>query len=191
LEQLLADQGDTLLAVAKDAIKHGLAHSTKPSTKANSFPAPLRKIGASFVTLYQGDTLRGCVGTSNAHRPLVVDVAANAYAAAFSDSRFSRLEHREFSGLAFQVSLLTEPCPLAFEDEPSLLSQLRPHIDGVVLDCDGKQALFLPQVWEKLPDAKEFIDQLKLKAGCNTDFWSPSVKAWRFETRSTSSKKTA
>lgn len=188
LEQLLTDHGDTLLAIAKDAIEHGLVHSTKPVTDASLFPSPLRRNGASFVTLYQGDALRGCVGTSNAHRPLTDDVAANAYAAAFSDSRFSRVDHREFPGLTFQVSLLTEPCPLAFEDERSLLSQLRPHIDGVVLDCDGKQALFLPQVWEKLPDAKEFIDQLKLKAGCNTDFWSLSVKAWRFETRSISSK---
>jgi AMMECR1 domain-containing protein len=54
---------------------------------------------------------------------------------------------------------------MRFADEADLLAQIRPGEDGLILECDGKRATFLPQVWESLPDKAQFIGQLLRKAG--------------------------
>ncbi len=65
--------------------------------------------GATFVTLFSHETLRGCIGTLEARRPLGVDVRANAVAAAFSDPRFPPLRRDEFPDTRVEVSLLSAP----------------------------------------------------------------------------------
>jgi AMMECR1 domain-containing protein len=66
-------------------------------------------------------------------------------------------------------------------NEAALLAQLRPRIDGLLIK-DGQQgALFLPSVWEQLPDAPNFLRTLKNKAGMAPDHWSPTFQAWRFQ----------
>jgi len=127
----------------------------------------LKEWRASFVTLQLGEELRGCVGTLEAQRPLADDVAENARAAAFQDTRFKPLAREEFSRTDIEVSLLSAPKRLLFEDHADLIAQLRPGVDGIILEQgDGeKRATFLPQVWEGLPDPEQFIAHLKQKAG--------------------------
>ena len=71
---------------------------------------------------------------------------------------------------------------MTFKDEADLLSQVRPHRDGLVLQDHGRRGVFLPSVWEQLPDARNFLNHLKRKAGLPETHWSDTVQIWRYVT---------
>jgi AmmeMemoRadiSam system protein A len=139
---------------------------------------------ATFVTLRLGDVLRGCCGSIEARTSLAEDVWRNAWASAFADPRFPPLTAVEYAQIDLHVSVLSPLERVPVTSERELLSILRPHIDGVLLQLGAARATFLPAVWESLPDPAEFVEQLKLKAGWRSDFWSPQIEAWRYQTES-------
>src|SRR6266568_3871106 len=159
-----AEHGRKLLQIARASISEVLGTGSRVQDADEPW---LKEWRASFVTLQLGEELRGCVGTLEAQRPLADDVAENARAAAFQDTRFKPLAREEFSRTDIEVSLLSAPKRLLFEDHADLIAQLRPGVDGIILEQgDGeKRATFLPQVWEGLPDPEQFIAHLKQKAG--------------------------
>ncbi len=176
-----AAQGRMLLTLARDAIARKLGTADPDSSWPDSFhPAWLDEPGAVFVTLTQQDELRGCIGSLEAHRPLGEDLRANALAAAFNDPRFPPLGKEELDITRVEVSLLSRPEPMSFVDEADALAQLRPGIDGVILTCGWHRATFLPQVWEQLPDPRQFMAQLKRKAGLAPDLWSEDFHLSRY-----------
>ncbi|HET7879372.1 MAG TPA: AmmeMemoRadiSam system protein A, partial [Acetobacteraceae bacterium] len=124
--------------------------------------------------------LRGCIGSAASYRPLAVDVTHHAFNAAFRDPRFPRLEWLELPGLELSISVLTPPQPMVFAGEADLLRQLRPGIDGLIIEDADRRALFLPGVWEEVPDARQFLSLLKLKAGLPEAHFSPTLQAQRF-----------
>jgi AmmeMemoRadiSam system protein A len=137
--------------------------------------------GAAFITLRRRDgALRGCIGSAVATRPLIVDVVAHAFNAAFRDWRFPRLDWLELAGLSLSVSVLTPPSPMRFADEADLLAQLRPGMDGLIIEDLGRRSLFLPSVWEELAEPRQFLTALKLKAGLAAQHFSPGFQAQRF-----------
>ena len=117
-------------------------------------------------------------------RPLVEDVHANALAAAFHDSRFEPLRTHEWPGLQVEVSVLGEAEPLSLANEAEARAALRPGVDGVIFEWREARATFLPQVWQQLPDAGDFLAALKRKAGLAADFWSTEVRLSRYRVRS-------
>jgi len=173
------DLGVVLLRLAREAVGEKLGFGMPLPSPFAALDAP----GATFVTLHRLGQLRGCVGTVTAWRPLDEDVRANAVAAAFRDPRFVPLVKAEFADLAVEVSLLEPPRPLAATDESHALAQLRPGIDGVVLECGRHRATFLPQVWEQLPDPLEFLGALKRKAGLSARYWGDDVRISSYEVR--------
>ena len=158
-----AAAGRTLIEIARGAIANGLALSSVP-VKRNHLPWLLQP-GATFVTLTKGGELRGCIGSLSATRALGQDVASNARAAAFEDPRFPKLTREEWSSCAVEVSLLSAPKTIRFAEEADLLAQIRAGEDGLILECEGKRATYLPQVWEGLPDKRQFLRELVKKAG--------------------------
>ncbi len=127
--------------------------------------------------------MRGCIGSLQAHRDLAGDVRANAVAAALRDPRFEPLSAAELGRTRVEVSVLTPAQPLTFRSEAEALAQLRPGVDGVIFTCGRHRSTFLPQVWEQLPDATQFMAQLKRKAGLAADFWSEDVQLSRYQVR--------
>ena len=176
----LSAHGAEMIALARSSIRHGLAARMPLSVSAADHSPLLREPAASFVTLRIAGELRGCIGSLEAHRPLVVDVAENAYTAAFRDPRFLPLDDSEFSRLEYHISLLNPAEPMQFTSEPDLLAQLRPHLDGLILEDQGHRGTFLPAVWESLPEPEQFWQHLKLKAGLPADYWSDSLKVSRY-----------
>ncbi|MEW5786875.1 MAG: AmmeMemoRadiSam system protein A [Pseudomonadota bacterium] len=164
-----AEQGRLLLALARRAIARALDPDGEPPPLAGPLPDWLMTRCATFVTLTKGGVLRGCIGTLEAHRPLLEDLEANARAAAFNDPRFPPLSAAELPAVRVEVSLLTPARPLDFRDEADLLARLRPGVDGVILEQGWHRATFLPQVWEQLPEPGEFLAHLKHKAGLSPD----------------------
>lgn len=171
-----AIDGQLLLRLARQAIAEHFGEPPAPLPDADWLHAP----GATFVTLTQHGKLRGCIGSLEAHRPLADDVRANALAAAFHDTRFSPLELSELAQTRVEVSLLSPQQALQFRDEADALAQLRPGNDGVVLVCGHRRSTFLPQVWEQLPQPRQFMAHLKRKAGLAEDFWSPEIRLFRY-----------
>ena len=170
----------TLLEIARHSIAYGLQHDRAAPVTVADYPAALQQIKASFVTLLINGALRGCIGTLQAHRALVEDVSQNAYAAAFRDPRFPRLSVKEYEKLQYHISILSTPEPMHFKDEHDLLTQLRPGIDGLVLEEGHYRGTFLPQVWESLPEPKQFLRHLKQKAGLPPDYWSTTITVQRY-----------
>lgn len=169
-------KGNLLLALARATIAQRLRLQFKAPEDADFLSAP----GASFVTLMQSERLRGCIGSLEARRPLRDDVRENAQAAAFGDPRFPPLAVDELHRTLIQVSLLSPLAPIAFQDENEAVTQLEPGVDGVVLECNGRRGTFLPQVWDSLQEPRLFLTALKRKAGLPADFWSESLRLYRY-----------
>ena len=83
------------------------------------------------------------------------------------------------TGAARAQAPAAEPRPplslsLAADGGPSV------SIDGIYFEYEGFSATFLPQVWESLPDAQEFLEALRHKAGLPRRFWHPGVRLTRY-----------
>lgn len=180
VKPLSASDRATLLEVARASIQHGLRHGQALPVQVEDYPATLRPNRATFVTLEKSSQLRGCIGTLAAYQPLVQDVAAHAYAAAFEDPRFPEVRPEEWPQLELFISVLSPPEALHFGSEDELLAQLQPGVDGLILQFRHCRATFLPAVWESLPDPYVFLAQLKHKAGLPLDFWSPELRIERY-----------
>src|SRR5215813_3260089 len=170
------DLGSTVLTLARSAIAEKLGLGT---LDAVSHPR-LDERSATFVTLKQAGGLRGCVGSLQAVRALRDDVRANAVAAAFRDPRFAPLEASEFATTSLEVSLLSAEERIEVASERELLAQLRPGVDGVILEYGGHRATLLPQVWQNVTDRRDFLAALRLKAGLPEDFWSEDMLLRRY-----------
>lgn len=150
----------------------------------------MRRQGASFVTLTRRDgSLRGCIGTISAFRPLGDDVQSRSIDAALHDPRFPAVSASELADLRIEVSVLTTPeliDPTTTSTEEETVAVLRPGLDGIILassDAPGApRGTFLPSVWQQLPDPHTFLTNLKAKAGLPTSGWSPKYRLWRYQT---------
>ena len=170
-------EADVLLAVARGAVAERFGAS------AMLIPERpwLAKRAATFVTIAHGDRLHGCIGSIEPHRSLLEDLRHNAVMAAFHDPRSRALRPAELELVIFSISVLGPCRAIEFRDEADARQQLRPHIDGVILSHAGYRGLFLPQVWDTLPERGAFLDNLKRKAGLPSTFWDPGVTLERFE----------
>lgn len=173
-----------LLRIAKSAIlarlDDGYRFDQEGIVKQYPF---LNEDGACFVTLNYQKQLRGCIGSIVAHQTLMEDLVSNAVSAAFADPRFSPLGVEELDGLTLEVSVLTAPEVLAYQDYNDLLTKLVPNKDGLILQYGGYQGTFLPQVWEQLPTSEQFLEHLSYKAGANPSIYEhhPTIYRYRVE----------
>ncbi|MFY9397941.1 MAG: AmmeMemoRadiSam system protein A [Desulfomonilia bacterium] len=166
-------EGQALVRLARKTIENYLGLQASGGEAAPEPPESeeLRKPRGVFVTLHKKGRLRGCIGYLEAREPVVEAVKDNALNAAFRDPRFSPVMPSELPDLDIEVSVLTEPRPLQYAGVRDLLEKLRPGVDGVIIRKGFSSATFLPQVWEQLPDGREFLGQLCLKAGLPADAW--------------------
>ncbi|OQW78677.1 MAG: AMMECR1 domain-containing protein [Proteobacteria bacterium ST_bin11] len=177
---LTETQQNQLLTLARQSIAHGLQTGRSLAINLDEYPAELNESRATFVTLERGGQLRGCIGMLEAVRPLAEDVTQNAFAAAFRDRRFPPVAADELTELDLHVSVLSTAAALKFGSEADLIAQLRPGIDGIILQEGGRRGTFLPSVWDDLPNPKQFLQQLKLKTGLPALYWSNTLQAFRY-----------
>lgn len=171
-EKLTSEEQQILLRLAREAMERGVKGEELLPLELSSLPASLREEGCSFITLTLRGQLRGCIGSLDAYQSLAEDVREHAIAAALKDPRFPPVREDEVSGIQIEVSRLTRAVLLEYQDANDLLSKLRPHVDGVILRAvPSRRATFLPQVWEKIPDCAEFLNNLCYKMGVEPDAW--------------------
>ena len=171
-----AERGKVLLPIARAEISRALG---VPHAADESAPW-LAEQGACFVTLTQDGELRGCIGTLQAHRPLLTDVKSNAVSAALRDPRFMPLSAEELDITAIEISLLSPTVAMDVRGEADALAQMRPGVDGIVFEYGNYRSTFLPQVWDQLPQPRQFMAHLRRKAGLPDDFWEEGVKLSRY-----------
>jgi AmmeMemoRadiSam system protein A len=170
------ERGEVLLPIARAAIAREL---NVPHTADETAPW-LAEHGACFVTLTQNGALRGCIGSLQAHRPLLADVKSNAVFAAMRDPRFTPLKTEEFHFTEIEISLLSPSQEMQVSDEADALAQMRPGVDGIIFEYGRYRSTFLPQVWEDLARPRDFLAMLRRKAGLPDDFWAEDVKLSRY-----------
>jgi len=175
---------DIVIALAKAAILVALnqPEDFDLENALKTYPA-LKENGAVFVTINTepNEQLRGCIGSLQAYRPLYKDIISNAQSAALRDPRFTPLTLDELKHITLEVSILSEPKVLDYTDIEDLKSKVVPFQDGIVLKLNGKQATYLPQVWEQLPQFDEFFSSLCLKADLGNDCLSthPEISTYQ------------
>jgi uncharacterized protein len=170
-ETLSQEERSILLRLARQALESGVRRQPLERLDLDALPERLREPGASFVTLTERDILRGCVGALEAYQPLAEDVREHAIAAALEDYRFPPVRAEDIPWIKIEVSRLTAPVALEVDEPEDLPKLLRPGVDGVVLRDGMRRATFLPQVWEKLPDPREFLGHLCNKMGVDANYW--------------------
>jgi AmmeMemoRadiSam system protein A len=171
MDKLTEEEGKLLVETARKTIQQAL-FNPKDNTDPGQVASPkFQERRGTFVTLTINGALRGCIGHIIPQESLIEGVRVNAMNAAFRDPRFRPLSKPEFEKVRVEVSILTTPKPLPYADANDLLAKLRPGIDGLIIRQGYHQATFLPQVWEQLPNKKDFLTHLCLKAGLAGDVW--------------------
>ena len=180
LDNFARHHGEALRRIVRHSLETAVNKHKVYKPSRRDFDDVLFNKGASFVTLTKNGSLRGCIGSLMPGRAIALDVSANAYAAAMEDSRFQPLTAEELPQIDFSISLLTGYERIEFKDETDVVRQLKPGTDGIVIRDGDRQGLFLPSVWEQLPSPREFLNNLKLKAGLSPSYWSDDIKVYRF-----------
>lgn len=170
-KDLSETQGELLLSEARRTISSRLSGKKGPFGESKDLPAIFNEKRGTFVTLTIHGGLRGCIGHIIPQESLIEGIRENAVNAAFRDPRFRPLTQDEWKDVHIEISILTEPETLSYTDAKDLLGKLRPGIDGVIIKKGFHQSTFLPQVWDQLPDKRDFLNHLCLKAGLDGDAW--------------------
>ena len=170
-ENLSQAEKQTLLRLAREAIESSVRGKSLPAVDDSQLTPLLRAKGAAFVTLTLNGQLRGCIGALQPYQALYEDVREHAVAAALDDYRFEPVRPGELAHIQVEVSRLTMPQPLIYQDADDLLARLRPGLDGVILSDGTRRATFLPQVWSQIPVKAEFLNHLCVKMGAAPNLW--------------------
>jgi AmmeMemoRadiSam system protein A len=168
---------DSLFEIAKTSILYFL--------KNKKFPEVIKKgkKAATFVTLFENNELRGCIGSLQAIRAISEDVSINAINAAFFDPRFLPLTEEELEknkdNIEIEISVLTPMKKFegSLKEWINFLIREKP---GVFIVKDGYSATFLPDVWKQLPDPFDFMNHLAIKAGMNVTDWVEAEKYYYY-----------
>lgn len=169
-----------LLKLARETIK------CKLENKTVFIPEELKKkyagYQACFVTLTIENKLRGCIGTLKPIKELYKDVIDNAIQSAFNDPRFPPLKKTDLNRIKIEISILSIPKKLDYEDEKDLLKKINKKM-GIILKNGFYSSTFLPQVWEQLQEKTSFLEHLGVKAGLSKDSWKTS-EFWFYTVKS-------
>lgn len=180
LKSFAKHHGSQLLKIAQISLEEAALHHKKFHPSRKDYQDILFNKGAAFVTLKQNNQLRGCIGSLIPNEAVALDIANNTYNAALEDARFQPLKPEELPLTKISISLLSDYERIRFDDEAGLLQQVVANVDGLVIRDGDRQGLFLPSVWQEIPDKQEFLNKLKIKAGMSPSYWSNKIKVYRF-----------
>jgi len=175
-QHLTQKLGQALIALARNSISERIAKNFQADESQDNIleDKRLQAKSGTFVTLNKKGALRGCIGSLKSSETIIESVKRNALNAAFHDYRFDPLTPKELDQVEIEVSVLSEPEILKYEDGADLISKLKPGEDGVIIRHGAARATFLPQVWKQLSEPAEFLNHLCLKAGLAPDIWQTS-----------------
>jgi AmmeMemoRadiSam system protein A len=160
-----------LLMLARKTIEMKEKKIWLSSNQIEELSNNLKQKKGGFVTLNLDNNLRGCIGYILPLFPLYHTIIENAYNAAYSDPRFEPVTEEEVDKLHIEISVLSVPEKMVYNNAEELLEKLNPLKDGVIIKKGFYSSTFLPQVWEQIPEKEIFMSHLCLKAGLNGNEW--------------------
>lgn len=170
--ELTWSEQELLLGLAREQLMASVAGEDPIEALPPELTDRTLRDGAAFVSLTVDGALRGCmIDQFEPHEPLVVNILRNAELAVGSDARFSSITQEEIDDVRIKVSIVYDITTLTFGNPDNLLEKIDPNEDGVILEIDGEIAAYLPSVWQIFPDPAEFLTQLCIKAGWDSDRW--------------------
>jgi len=183
--KLNSKEKEILLKLSRQTLEEYFVAGKKLEVDEKKMPKNLREKRATFVTLFKNGVLRGCIGQILPKFPLYKDVINNSLSAAFSDPRFPQLKYDELKNLKIEISILTVPKRIIYDDVKDLLKKIKPTKYGIILQSGFSQATFLPDVWKQLPKVEDFLTNLSLKAGLTPNAWqNPDCEFFYYRTES-------
>lgn len=180
--ELGEQQQNQLLDIARQSIRQGLESGSSMPVTLSDYEPGFADPAAVFVTLTRDGALRGCIGSLQARAPLAQAVSDSAFSSARQDPRFEPLDAPGLDAVQIEISVLSTPQEMSVSTRDELLHNLRPGVDGLIIEDRGKRATFLPKVWEKLTTPEVFVEQLMLKAGLGAGYWSGHLRVQRYTT---------
>lgn len=161
----------SLLQIARDNVERALRNDAiAVPTLEPEIEAALQLRRATFVSLFNGDRLRGCLGHFEPRYLLKEEVAWQARESATCDNRFHTdpIKLAELATLQIEISILSPLHPIDSIDE----IELGKH--GIVVDDRrGRRGVYLPQVAvEHNLTLEQFLTSCcRHKAGLPGDAW--------------------
>ncbi len=132
-------------------------------------PGYLQDRAGAFVSLKKLGDLRGCIGTTQATTPsLLEEIIQNALSAGLDDPRFDPVAPAELSQLTYSVDVLSPAEPLGVHSRLDT-AQLDPARYGVIVRQAGRSGLLLPDL-EGVDTVEQQLSIACRKAGI--DPWS-------------------
>lgn len=184
--QYTDEEGVFLVKLARRTIDTYLRTGSKLSVPTDT-PEKLREKSGVFVTLNtirSGKVeLRGCIGRPYPSQPLGEATIDSAIDSAVNDPRFSPVRPDELDSILVELSVLTPPKRLDYDDPDELLSLIKIGRDGLIAIRGQMRGLLLPQVpvewgW----DVKEFLEHTCSKAWLHKDAWRDlKTEFWAFQ----------
>lgn len=161
-----------LLQLARRTLEKHFQDKKILQIESDDLSNSLNKMRGVFVSLFKDKELRGCIGNLKGDRPIFQGVIENSLASALFDPRFEPLREDELKDLKIEISVI-EPMKKIpeFQNLQDLLNYLNENHPGIVIKKGTFQATFLPQVWEELIKAEDFLSHLCKKAGLAKDEW--------------------
>lgn len=165
---LLAAHGQRLLDLARASVLHGFEFGRPlPVDIGNEEPA-LAALRACHVVLRvtspaAASDQRWRAGGIRPWRPLLADVAGNAFAAAFADRRHAPLKAADRFDLSIELSLLGPPVAVDLAD-PRARARIVPGRDGVLVEWPGGSLALYPEAWAFRPTPAEFVAEAMRRA---------------------------
>nr|WP_268840316.1 AmmeMemoRadiSam system protein A [Photobacterium iliopiscarium] len=170
--------------IARDAIR-GHFSDKAISTSAPKLEHYTRKMlqpAACFVTLEVNGQLQGCIGSTIATKPLILEMHNKAIGSAYEDRRFMPLAEDQLNDLSIEVEVLSPLVVQPFTTEADLFEYLSHNKQGVLLTDRHVQTIVLPSAWRRGLSTLQFIQLLKQKAGWPANYWSDTMVIKTFTT---------
>ena len=160
---LSTEERRELLALARRAIQEAVVHDRVADISL--LTGSLAQRCGAFVTLHSGGRLRGCIGSTEAHRALAETIVQCAIGAALHDPRFAAVRADEIAGLEIEISVLSALQPL----QPQSI-EIGTH--GLLVVSGAHRGVLLPRVAEERHwSAEKFLDETCRKAGLDAGAW--------------------
>lgn len=167
-----------LLALARGTLEGAVRNGgmAKPDDFGIQITPGMEQVMGAFVTIKIDGRLRGCIGEIFPRRPLYKAVMENAIRSGLEDPRFEPVSADELPLLDYEISALTPPHEIASYKDIVL------GRDGMVIEKQGRSAVFLPQVApEQGWDLPTTLTHLSQKAGLPPDAWKEGARFTAFQ----------
>jgi AmmeMemoRadiSam system protein A len=162
--ELNAQERNILLAIAREAILHGVRTGQEYVEPREE--KALNQRNGCFVTIKQNGQLRGCIGNFQSELPLFKEVAQMAQASATKDPRFYPMKESDLDNFRLEISVLS---PLQKIDD---IDEIEVGKHGIYIEKSFHRGVLLPQVAiEHGWDRETFLRQTCTKAGLPTNAW--------------------